>query len=84
MRNDFHVLQLILLMLRGRHRGLPAAIDRSVHLVHLITSGLNRPSASATMLPVEYLRLNTDDREKAEEARFEDVRRMNEVRDERR
>jgi len=42
---------MILLMLRGRHRGLPLAIDR------------------ATMFPIEYNRLSSDDREKVGEAR---------------
>lgn len=36
------------------------------------------------MLPVEYLRVSTDDREKAEEERMEDVRRTNEIGHERR
>lgn len=63
---------MILIMLRGRHRGLPAAIDRCV-IPHSFTCGI--PTSfqydSATMLPVEYLRLNTGDREKEEE-RIED------------
>ena len=49
------VSQMIILMLRGRHRGLPLAIDR------------------ATMFPVEYLRLSSDQREKAVEDRVEEA-----------
>jgi hypothetical protein len=61
---------------------LPQLIGEFI-FVEPVTLGSNRSFSSATMLPVEYLRLNTDDREKAEEERLEDVqrRRTNEVRD---
>jgi hypothetical protein len=56
---------MIGVMLRGRHRGLPVAIDRYVSSFTTCNGGMKSADGSAILLPQEMARI---DRKKASES----------------